>query len=156
VRALDPEVPPASLTDMAAVVSDSVSDRKLNVVLIGAFGVLALTLALTGLYGVMAYSVAQRSRELGVRMALGATRRSVLSMVMAEGIRLVLAGAAIGLVTALLLSTRLTPMLYDVESRDLSVLAAATGLLVAVALVASGIPARRATRVDPVIALRAE
>jgi putative ABC transport system permease protein len=156
LRGLDPEVPPASVTDMASVVSESVSDRKLNVVLIGSFGVLALSLALTGLYGVMAYSVAQRTRELGVRMALGATRRSVLSMVMAEGLGLVLAGAAIGLAAAMLLTTRLAPMLYDVESRDLSVLAAAAGLLVAVALIASAIPARRATRVDPVLALRAE
>ena len=155
-RNLDPEVPPASVTDMASVVSDSVSDRTLNVVLIASFGVLALTLALTGLYGLMAYSVAQRTRELGVRIALGASRRSVLSMVMAEGIKLVLAGAAIGLAAALFLTTRLAPMLYEVEPTDLSVLAAATGLLVLVALAASGIPARRATRVDPVIALRAE
>jgi putative ABC transport system permease protein len=156
LRDLDPEVPPASIIDMASVVSDSVSDRRLNAVLFASFGGLALTLALTGLYGLMAYSVAQRTRELGVRMALGAPRRTVLSMVMAEGIRLVLAGAAIGLAAALFLATRLGPMLYDVEPRDLSVVAAATTLLAVVALAASAIPARRATRVDPVIALRAE
>ena len=156
LRKLDPQVPPASVADMTSVVSDSVSDRRLSVVLISAFGLLALALALTGLYGVMAYSVAQRTRELGVRMALGATRASVLAMVVSEGLRMVLAGAAIGLIAALLLTARLATMLYQVEPRDVSVLAAATGLLLAVALVASGVPARRATRVDPVVALRAD
>jgi putative ABC transport system permease protein len=156
LRNLDPEVPPASVADMASVVSDSVSDRRLSVVLISAFGVLALALALTGLYWVMAYSVAQRTRELGVRMALGATRASVLAMVVFEGIRMVLVGAVIGLIAALVLTTRLATMLYEVEPRDVSVLAAATGLLLLVALFASGIPARRATRVDPVVALRAD
>ena len=156
LRNLDPEVPPAAVADMVSVVTDSVSDRRLSVVLISSFGALALALALTGLYGLMAYSVAQRTRELGVRIALGATRRSVLTMVIFEGIRMALAGVAIGVIAALLLSTQLSTMLYEVEPRDISVLAAATGLLLLVSLVASGIPARRATRVDPVVALRAD
>jgi putative ABC transport system permease protein len=156
LRNLDPEVPPAAVADMASVVSDSVSGRRLTVVVISSFGVIALTLALTGLYGVMSYGVAQRTRELGVRIALGATRRSVLAMVIFEGARMVLTGVAIGLATALMLTSRLATMLYDVGPRDVPVLAGAIGLLLLVALGASGIPARRATRVDPVVALRAD
>jgi putative ABC transport system permease protein len=153
---LDPEVPPAQIRDMESVMTRSVADRRLNVLLIGAFGVLALVLAAVGLYGVVAYSVAQRTRELGVRLALGASRTSVLRLVVSEGARLVLVGSALGVAAALALSAPLSTLLFDVHPRDVAVLATAPALLLLVGMAASYIPARRATRVDPVVALRAE
>ena len=153
---LDPEVPPAQIRDMESVMTRSVADRRLNVLLIGAFGVLALVLAAVGLYGLVAYSVAQRTRELGVRLALGASRTSVLRLVVSEGARLVLVGSALGVAAALALSAPLSTLLFDVHPRDVAVLATAPALLLLVGMAASYIPARRATRVDPVVALRAE
>jgi putative ABC transport system permease protein len=156
LRAVDPEVPAAQVQDMAAVVSASVTDRRVNVTLIGAFGGLALLLAAVGVYGVMAYGVAQRTREMGVRMAMGAARGDVLRLVIREGLALTAAGAAIGVAVAFVVVGRLSGLLFAVSPRDLSVFTLAPLTLVASGLLASYIPARRATRVDPVVALRGE
>ncbi len=156
VRELDPEVPAAQVRDMARVVATSVRDRRLNMILIGAFGVLALVLASVGLYGVIAFQVAQRTREMGVRLALGASRRHVLALVLGQGLRVVLIGLALGTASAAWLTTAITPMLFDVGPRDLSVYLLASAVLCATGLLACYIPARRAMRVDPVTALRAE
>jgi putative ABC transport system permease protein len=156
VRRLDPEVPAAQVRDMDWVVTDSTRDRRLNVILIGAFGALALALAAIGLYGVMAFQVAQRTREIGVRLALGASRRDVLGLVVGQGMRLVALGLAAGVVAAAALSGSIAALLFDVAPRDLSVFAAVAAVLLTAGALASYLPARRATRVDPVIALRAD
>ncbi len=156
VGELDPEVPAAQVRDMAQVVADSVRGRRLNMILIGAFGVLALLLASVGLYGVMAFQVSQRTREMGVRLALGASRRDVFALVLGQGLRLVLIGLALGTGLASWLTGAIAPMLFDVSPRDLPVFLSVPALLLAAGLLACYMPARRALRVDPVTALRAE
>jgi len=156
VRRLDPEVPAAEVRAMDWITQTSTRDRRLNVVLIGAFGGLALMLAVIGLYGVMAFQVAQRTREMGVRLALGASRRDVLRLVVGEGMRLVGAGLIVGVAVALALSGSIATLLFDVAPRDLSVFATVPALLAAAAALASYFPARRATLVDPVVALRGD
>jgi putative ABC transport system permease protein len=120
------------------------------------FSLLAMTLASIGLYGVMSYTVSQRSRELGVRLALGADSREVLGLVLVQGLRLALAGVVIGLVAAFAVTRVMKNMLFGLSSTDPLTFVAISLLLVAVALVASYLPALRATRVDPVVALRTE
>jgi putative ABC transport system permease protein len=156
LRALDPEVPAAQVRNMSTIVSMSVADRRLNMWLVGAFGGLALVLAATGLYGVMAYTVSQRTREVGVRIALGATRGSVLSLVVGRALGLVVAGLAIGVGLSLLVTGSLARLLFDVGPRDLTTHVVALAVLLLTAVAASYFPARRAARVDPVMALRAE
>jgi putative ABC transport system permease protein len=156
LRGIDPEVAAADVRDMASVVSGSVADRRLQMVLVGAFGVLALVLAAVGLYGVMAFHVVQRTREMGVRLALGASRADVLRLVVSQGMRLVLIGLGIGTSAAFVLTRPMADLLYDVSPQDAAVFGLAPLLLAAVGLLACYIPARRATRVDPVVALRAE
>ena len=156
LRALDPEVPAAQMRDMDTVLSQSVAPRRLNVLLIGAFAVLALALALIGLYGVIAYTVQQRTREIGVRIAIGATRASVLALVVGDAMRLTAIGVALGLIVALAAGGVLADLLFQVGPRDLPTLALVGILLPACAALASFIPARRAMRVDPVVALRAD
>jgi predicted permease len=156
VRGLDADVPAAQVRAMSAILSASVADRRLNVLLIGAFGVLALALAAFGLYGVLAYTVSQRTREVGVRIALGATRSSVLSLVVGHALGLVGAGVVIGLGLSLAVTGSLARLLFDVGPRDVTIYAVAPAVLLLTAVAASYLPARRATRVDPVVALRAE
>jgi putative ABC transport system permease protein len=156
LRRIDPEVPASQVRDMSTVRSASVADRRLIVVLMGAFGVLALLLAAIGLYGVVSYSVAQRTREMGVRIAIGASRSSVLGLVVADGLSLVAVGAVLGLIASLALSRLMASLLYAIGPRDASMFAVATVTLLVTGLVASYVPARRATRIDPVSALRAE
>ena len=156
LRGIDPEVAAADVRDMASVVSGSVADRRLQMVLVGAFGALALVLAAVGLYGVMAFHVVQRTREMGVRLALGASRADVLRLVVSQGMRLVLIGLGIGTCAAFVLTRPMADLLYDVSPQDAAVFGLAPLLLAAVGLLACYIPARRATRVDPVVALRAE
>jgi len=120
------------------------------------FAALALVLACTGLYGVISYAVAERTRELGVRMALGATRRDVLWLVFAQSGRLVVGGIAIGLLSAVFAMRILDSLLYGIRPNDVSTFMFVPFFLTAVALGAALIPARRATRVDPIIAMRAE
>jgi putative ABC transport system permease protein len=156
LRGLDPEIPVAQVRDMPAVVAASVADRRLNMVLMTSFGVLALALAAIGVYGVMAYQVAKRTREMGVRLALGATPEAVRSLVLAEGMRLVAVGVGVGLLVALAAARLLRGLLFGVEPHDAATLALAVAAIVAAAIVACIVPARRATRVDPCVALRLE
>jgi hypothetical protein len=156
LRELDPQVSAAQIRDMQTVLAASVSDRRLNVALIGAFAVLALALAAIGLYGVLGYSVAQRTRELGVRLAVGASRASVLTLVVGEALRLIVVGVALGLASALAFGGVLSTLLFEVSTRDVSTLVLVGAVLLAAGLLASYLPARRAMRVDPVVALRAE
>jgi putative ABC transport system permease protein len=162
VRAIDPDLPVANLTTMEREIDDSVARPRLRSLILGLFASLALLLAAVGLYGIIAYSVAQRRQEIGIRMALGADRGAVLRLVLLQGLGLTGAGLAAGLLGAavLLLTERssgwLGGLLYGVAPTDLLTFAAVPLLLTAVALLASLLPARRATRVDPLVALRAE
>jgi putative ABC transport system permease protein len=155
LRDLNPEVPAAFRT-FSQIYSASLGSRKFNVILIGFFGITALLLATAGVFGVMAYSVSRRTREFGVRIALGATSGAVLRMVLAQGMRTILIGVAIGIAGSLALTQAVSSLLFDVTATDPVTFAGVTLLLIVVALLACYIPARRATRVDPTAALRYE
>jgi predicted permease len=152
---LNPEIP-ARFRTFQQVYSASLSPRKFNVMLIGFFGITALLLAGVGLFGLIAYSVTRRTREFGVRIALGATSGDVLRMVVGQGLRTILIGVAIGIVGSFLLTQTLSSLLFGITATDPVTFAAVTLLLVAVALLACYFPARRATKVDPMVALRSE
>ena len=156
VAEIDRSVPVSGITTLDAIVRDSIDQPRFFAVLAAAFAVLALTLAAIGLYGVMAYTVSQRTTEIGVRMALGASAREVFELVLREGLRLTAAGLAIGIAGSLIVGRLLTTLLFEVGPRDPRILGMTAALLVATAAVACVIPARRATRVDPMVALRAE
>jgi putative ABC transport system permease protein len=156
VQAIDPEQPISQVTTMEENISNSLAARRLTMALLGAFAGLALVLASVGLYGVMALSVTQRTRELGIRLALGAPRRNVFRLVLGQGAMLVSLGIGLGLLGALAASRALSSVLYGVGALDLSALAIAIFSLAFVALLACWLPARRATLVDPIQALRAE
>ena len=155
LRDLDPEIP-TSFQTFQQVYSASLGSRRFNVILIGFFGLTALLLATAGVFGVMAYSVSRRTREFGVRVALGATSGNVLRMVVGQGMRTILIGVAIGIVGSLALTRMVSTLLFGVTATDPVTFAGVTILLVAVALLACYIPARRATKVDPMVALRYE
>jgi putative ABC transport system permease protein len=152
---LDPEIP-ANFRTFQQVYSASLGSRKFNVILIGFFGITALLLATAGVFGVMAYSVSRRTREFGVRIALGATSGNVLRMVLGQGIRTISIGVAIGIVGSFALTKTVSSLLFGVTATDPVTFGGVTLLLVAVALLACYIPARRATKVDPMVALRSE
>src|SRR6185503_9544133 len=154
VHQVDPRQPLASVNTMDSLIGGSMGQRKLAMILLGVFAVIALTIACIGIYGVMSYSVAQRTRELGVRMALGAARGRVLGLVVGQGMALAVAGAVVGLIGAFALTRLLTNQLYSVKATDPLTFGAVTFVLLAVALLATLVPAMRATRVDPVVALR--
>jgi len=156
VRSVDPTLPLVGVQPAKALIEEAMSRPRFRTLLMGGFGVTALILAVVGLYGVMAYSVSQRTKEIGVRVALGATRRAVLGMVFREGSPLVLLGLALGLAGALTFSRILGSMLFGVGARDVAVFTVAPLLLMAVAAAAMLIPARRAARVDPVQTLAEE
>ena len=141
---------------MAAVLDASLAQRRFGMLLLGFFAASALALVVIGLYGVIAYGVAQRTHEIGVRMALGASRRDVFRLVVGEGARVTAIGVGLGLAGAVGLSRVLASMLYGVSALNPFTLGAVTLLLVVIALFASGMPARRAMRVEPVEALRGE
>jgi putative ABC transport system permease protein len=156
VRSLDRNLPVSGVTTMEQVIADTLWQQRFNLQLIGIFAALAMTLAAIGLYGVMSYSVAQRAREVGLRMALGANRRDVLKLVVGQGMKLALAGVALGLLASLALTRLMEKLLFEVSATDFSTFAVIAVLLTLVALVACWIPAWRATKVDPMVALRAE
>jgi putative ABC transport system permease protein len=141
---------------MSERVSESVAEPRFRTLLLGIFAALALILAAAGIYGVMSYNVAQRTREIGIRIAMGAGRRDVLSLVLGHSLKLTLIGVAVGLAASWGLMRLLASVLYNVTPHDFFTLAGVSILLSAVALLASYIPARRAMRVDPLVALRYE
>ena len=154
VQAIDPEIPVADVSTMDANISASLAPRRLTMVLLGTFAVLALVLASVGLYGVMALSVTQRTRELGIRLALGAQRSAVMGLVMRQGAVLVGIGLGIGLIGALVSGRLLASLLFGVGASDVPTLGIVGIVLAGAALLACWLPARRATRVDPMVALR--
>src|SRR5687767_14215779 len=156
VQAIDPEQPIATLRTMEEWVSRATATPRYRTALLGLFAGLAMILAATGIYGVMSYSVAQRTHEIGVRMALGARHRDVLRLVVSQGMLLVVVGLGIGLVAAFGLTRLMASLLFGVTAKDPLTFAAVAGLLAVVAFIACYIPARRATKVDPLTALRYE
>jgi len=154
IRSLDPDLPMAGTATMEKVVADSHAGDRFSTVLMASFAALALLLAVLGIYGVIAFVVAQRTHEVGLRLALGAGRLDVLRMVLGEGIRLSAMGLAAGLAGAWLVGRAMQSMLYGVKALDLTAFGAVAGILMVSALLACYIPAQRASRVDPVIALR--
>jgi ABC-type antimicrobial peptide transport system permease subunit len=141
---------------LTEVVAETVAGPRFLTVLVGAFGAAALLLAAIGVYGVISFSVARRTREIGVRIALGADRAAVRRLVIREGMALAGAGLALGLVAALVLSRVLASLLFETRTQDPLTLAAVGALLLFVALLACAIPARRAANLDPHAALRVE
>lgn len=156
VNDLDPSVPIFQLQTMSDVVADSLVRPRFLSLLLGSFSVIALSLAAIGIYGVMAYSVTQRTQEIGVRVALGATTRNVLSMVVSEGLRMTAIGLATGLTGAFLLTRVMASLLFEVSATDPLTFVLVAVALTAVGLLACFVPARRAARVDPMVALRYE
>jgi putative ABC transport system permease protein len=156
VRQLDPELVVANVKTMDEVVADSVAQRRLTMLLLTVFAGTALLLAAVGIYGVIAYSVTERTQEIGIRMALGAQRGAVLRMVITQALVLAVTGIAVGGGVALLLTRLMEGLLFEVKPADPLTFGVVSGILAAVALLASYLPGRRATQVDPVIALRAE
>ena len=155
VMELDPSIPPKIKT-LRQVFAVSLLPRKFNLTVIATFALAALALAMIGIYGVLAYSVARRTREMGVRIALGATPGNVLKLVLKQAVITAAIGVCIGIVGAFGLTRLLQSMLFGVQATDPITFAAVTLILLMVALLAAYIPARRATRVDPMIALRYE
>jgi putative ABC transport system permease protein len=156
VRQVDPEQVVSNLRPAGELVSGAIARQRFSMLLLLAFGGLALVLAGVGVYGVLAYTVSQRTRELGIRVALGAHAGAVRALVLRQGLGVALVGLVLGLVGALGLSHLLGAVLYDVSPTDPLALAAAAGVLASVAAIACLIPAVRATRVDPMVALRSE
>ncbi|HSB52784.1 MAG TPA: ABC transporter permease [Gemmatimonadales bacterium] len=156
IKAFDPDLAVSNLTPMSELIETSTGPRRFSMVLLGIFSGLAAVLATIGLYGVMSFTVTQRSKELGVRLALGAVPQDVLRLVLTQGMRLVLFGVGIGLVAALVLSRVLRTLLFNVSATDPLTFVLISFLLLVVTLLATWLPARRATRVDPVTVLRDE
>src|SRR4029453_4830644 len=151
---IDKDQPVSDISSMEEIVSDSVARQRFSMLLLGVFAGLAMVLAAVGIYGVMSYSVAQRTREIGIRMALGAQRSDVMKMTIGQGLRLVLTGVAIGLAAAFVLTRVMSTLLFGVSPTDPVTFISISIVLVSVAVLSSYVPALRATRVDPMFALR--
>jgi putative ABC transport system permease protein len=156
VQAIDPDQPLANIETMSERLGESISERRFSTLLMGVFAGAALLLAVVGLYGVMSYSVTERTREFGIRMALGAQPGDVLRLIIIEGGRVALLGVIAGVLASLMLTRGMASLLYGVSATDPLTFAGVAVLLIVVSLVACYLPARRATRVDPMIALRYE
>jgi ABC-type antimicrobial peptide transport system permease subunit len=156
IRSVDPTLPIAKVSTLASLVDDSMTQPRFSMLLLAAFAALALLLASIGIYGMVSYAVAQRTQEFGIRLALGAQPRNVFSMVLGHGARLALLGVVLGFIAAFAVTRLMTSLLFGVQPTDPLTFVAVPALLMGVALLACYIPARRATRVDPIIALRYE
>ena len=156
VHALDPNLPVTNVRTLEQIVSRSISQPKFYMTLLSVFGAVALVLAGIGIFGVLSYAVAQRTREIGIRMALGAQAGTVLRLIIRQAMILAGAGIALGIVAAFFLSETLTTLLFNTSPTDWVTYTSVAAVLVGVALAASFVPARRATKVDPIVALRAE
>jgi ABC-type antimicrobial peptide transport system permease subunit len=156
LRNLDADLPMYDVRTMQQRVDESLARRRFSMMLLAVFAVVALALATIGIYGVMAYLVNQGTREIGIRIALGATQRNILSLVVQQGMALALAGVAIGLIGAFLLTRLIRSLLFGVAATDPVTFVGIALLLGLVALLASYLPARRVARVDPLVALRYE
>jgi putative ABC transport system permease protein len=156
VWAVDPGVPISDVRTMEQILVNVTAQPRFNTILLGIFAAVAMALAGVGIYGVLSYSVTQRRREVGVRIALGARQGDVLRLVIRQGMRLTLLGAGIGLAASFVLTRLMAGLLYGVSATDPAIFTLLTMLLILVALLACWIPARRAAKVDPIIALRYE
>ncbi|HJT26268.1 MAG TPA: ABC transporter permease [Pyrinomonadaceae bacterium] len=156
IQAIDPDQPIAAVRPMSSWVDASVSAQRYQTTLLGLFAALAMVLAATGIYGVMSYTVAQRTHEIGVRMALGARRHDVLKLVVQQGMMLAVVGVVVGLIGAFMLTKVMSTLLFQVTARDPITFAVVSAVLLAVAFMACFVPALRATKVDPLVALRYE
>ncbi len=156
VLSIDPNQPIANITSLDRVVSESLSGARLNMLLMGLFGVAAMLLASVGIYGLLSYTVTQRTQEMGIRIALGAQVTDVFKLVLKQGMTLALIGEGIGLIGAFALTRTIQKLLFGVTPTDATIFIAVTGILTTIALLACYLPARRATKVDPLVALRYE
>ncbi len=156
LAAIDPSQSIFSVQTMETALAESIAPRRFNLLLLGTFALVALVLAVLGVYGVVAYAVAERTHEIGIRLALGADRQGVVRMIVSDGMLSVLGGLVIGLLASLAATRLLTGLLYDVDPTDAQTLVLITLVSGAVAFIACAVPALNAARVDPVIALRAE
>jgi len=156
VRAIDPEQPVLNVQTLDELVEESLGQRPLAMLLLSAFAALALLLATVGIYSVLAYTVRQRVREIGIRMALGAPVKGLLGMIVVEGLKPTLAGVGLGLVMAAALVRVMETLLFGVSRYDPGTFSVVALLMLAVGIVATLVPAYRATRVDPIVTLRSE
>jgi putative ABC transport system permease protein len=156
LHALDPRIPLSEAESMSEYLGDLTAVQRFTSMILSCFAGLGLMLAMTGIYGVIAYLVAQRTQEIGIRLALGAPRSAVLWLVSSQGLRMALGGLAVGLLGTTLAARSLTSLLYGVSALDPVTLGAASVALIAIALAACALPARRAARIDPMRALRSE
>ena len=156
IREIAPGLPPATAMTSRQYLGQAVGNAKMPAIMVGAFGVLALLLATVGLYGVMWYTVSQRTREFGVRLALGASEKAVVRMVLGKGLRTTLLGISLGFLLATGLTQALSGLLYGVGTLDPVVFSLVPAVLLGVGQLASYLPARHASRADPVVVLRAE
>jgi putative ABC transport system permease protein len=156
IQSIDKDQPVYQVQTLEELIGISIAARRLVMFLLALFSGIAMLLAAVGIYGVMTNNVSQRTHEIGIRMALGASRRDILMLVVGQGMKVALAGVFVGLGAALALTRVLSSLLYRVSASDPTIFAAISLVLVAVAFLASYVPARRATRVDPCVALRYE
>jgi putative ABC transport system permease protein len=153
---IDSQAAVYAIVPMHRIISDRLASQRFSMILMALFAGLALIMASVGIYGVVSYVTSQRTHEMGIRMALGAERKTVMMMVVGQGLKLALMGVAVGIVGALVLSRFLTSLLYGVKPTDPLTFTAVSLVLIAVALLACYIPARRASKIDPMVALRYE
>jgi len=156
MHALDPTTPVYDIRTMQDRMSDSLARQRFSAIMLGAFAAFAMVLAAVGVYGVMSYLVTQGTHDIGVRIALGAQRSSIVKLVVRQGMELAIAGIVAGLIGAAALTRVIASLLFGVSATDLVTFSAVPLILAAIALVATYVPARRATRIDPMVALREE